>query len=250
MTHRFGRAGRRFGQTARYAGACFTQTEEDSKSQPLRLTARKITPPDSTAPAPTPKPKTVPAVLVARKTAPPDTAPDNTVPKPKEVPAVLVAREPKPKLPPKCCVVKVGNRYNLSCEPNSHPWHGKDVTAGTSCYSGPQGMMCAVKFTDESGDHILEISLCPPGKEPPEFKVPPKTERPPIVTRPVEPKEPKIRPIPVTPTIPEGPKVRPIPARQPIHEEPEVLRVPKRPIRERASDCLIPQRPAVSCEPK
>jgi len=234
MTHRFGRAGIRFGQTARYAGACFAQAKE-SKPTMTHLVARKPIP--DTRP-PTPERPT------------PDTAPT----RPKKIPAILVAPTAKPPAP-RCCVVKVGDRHNLSCEPKSHPWHGIDVTGKVSCHMRPQGMMCVVRFADRFGENVLEIPLCPPGKEPPEFKVPPPPppppppgkipsrlrispplpppEKPPIKVYPIPQAPPPKRPPIITRPVPEVPFEPPMPPMPPMPPTP-----PTPPIR-----------PTISCEP-
>jgi hypothetical protein len=76
-----------------------------------------------------------------------------------------------PKLPPAdCCVIESSAGLTLMCAPEDHPWHNKDVSSFGNCIDTPNGRMCVLVWTDEYGDHKLEIPACPPPAPP---RVPP-----------------------------------------------------------------------------
>ena len=103
-----------------------------------------------------------------------------------------------PKLPPAdCCVVESSSGLTLVCDPSSHPWNGKDVSDVGQCVDTPNGRMCVIAWSDEYGQHTLEVPTCPPPPEripAPEAEVPPAPEPIPI-------------PVPPGPTLP--PPTRP-----------------------------------------
>ncbi len=91
-----------------------------------------------------------------------------------------------PRLPPAdCCVIESSAGLVLLCDPKDHPWNNKDVSQFGQCIDTPNGRMCVLKWTDEYGEHLLEVPACPP---PPPARTPPGGEVPP---------PPAVRPDPV-----------------------------------------------------
>jgi len=125
-----------------------------------------------------------------------------------------------PKLPPaECCVIESSAGLVLLCDPKDHPWNNKDVSQFGQCIDTPNGRMCVLKWSDEYGEHILEVPACP---QPPPPPPPPGIDIPPP--------PPQVRPEP----IPRPPPSIEIP---PPHVRPEpVPRLPS-PTRPPADDC-------------
>ena len=106
-----------------------------------------------------------------------------------------------PRVPPaECCVIESSAGLTLMCNPADHPWHGRDVTGAGQCIDTPDGRMCVLKWTDEYGDNLLEVPICPPPPERipvPSADIPPAPEPVPV---PVPPRQPKLPPPSAPPT--------------------------------------------------
>lgn len=112
----------------------------------------------------------------------------------------LCPRRPEiPRLPPAdCCVVESAQGLTLMCDPQGHPWNGKNVTGMGQCIDTPNGRICVLQWEDEYGTHTLEVPVCPPPREkippPPSGDIPPPPESVPVPVPPREKIPPPSRP--------------------------------------------------------
>jgi len=99
-----------------------------------------------------------------------------------------------PRVPPAdCCVVESSAGLSLMCDPQDHPWNGRNVTSEGKCIETPNGRMCVLKWEDEYGQHTLEVPVCPPPPEripTPPADIPPPPESIPVPSPPSSPRLP------------------------------------------------------------
>lgn len=106
-----------------------------------------------------------------------------------------------------CCVVLVGDFLLLKCSDTTHPWHGMDVTKYGNCYGANGNSICELHWTDECGEHWLELPLCMPDKKPPIIQSFPSKPRPTVPTGPgnITAAPTSIKPVPAIPVPPYKP---------------------------------------------
>jgi hypothetical protein len=133
--------------------------------------------------------------------------------KPPKLPPARLKKKDVPKCPDplECCVVLMSHGLFLTCADTNSSWHGMNVTNIAECTQVGGTAICKLHWTDECGEHWLDLPLCSsirPG-------VP---TVPPIITAP------KTRPsgVPTVPPIITAPKTRPsgVPTVPPVFKVP------------------------------
>ena len=75
----------------------------------------------------------------------------------------VCAPRPEIPIPPpvECCVIESDSGLTLVCDPENHPWNGKEVADFGRCIDTPNGRICILRWEDRHGAHTIEVPICP-----------------------------------------------------------------------------------------